>query len=273
MGWSALAAALWGGLYVVSQLAFADHLPPATLSLVRLGVGVTALVVAGRALPRLGDRRLALLGGLVAATLLVQSYGTYLSGAATGSLLTLLTPVFVAGLAPIVLGEPTRGPQWLGIALGLGGAILVIGPAGAGSVLGDVLLVTASLAWAAFTVLGTPLVRARGALAVTTSASTWALPPMVVATAVELALGAQFRLTPAGVLDLLYLGLGATALGWWAWYRGVERLPAAAAAVPFLLQPVVGVGLSALLFHAPVTLAFGVGSALVAVGMFLASRS
>ena len=32
MAWSALAAALWGGLYVVSQLAFGNHLAPATLS-------------------------------------------------------------------------------------------------------------------------------------------------------------------------------------------------------------------------------------------------
>ena len=273
MAWSALAAALWGGLYVVSQLAFAGHLPPATLSLVRLALGVAALVVAGRAVPRLADRRLALLGALVAATLLVQSYGTLLSGAATGSLLTLLTPVFVAALAPLLLGEATRAAQWAGIVLGLAGAALVIGPAGAGSLLGDALLVAASLTWAAFTVVGTPLVRAGGALAVTTAAAAWALPVMVVATAVELALGAEVRVTVAGVLELLYLGLGATALGWWAWYRGVERLPAAAAAVPFLLQPVVGVGLSALLFHTALTPAFAIGSALVAAGMMVASRT
>lgn len=273
MAWSALAAALWGGLYVVSQLAFADHLPPATLSLVRLAIGVAALLAAARSVPRLLDRRLAVLGALVAATLLVQTYGTYFSGAATGSLLTLLTPVFVAVLAPVLLGERTGAWRWAGIVLGVAGAALVIGPAGAGSLLGDALLVAASLTWAAFTVVGAPLVRGRGALAVTTAASLWALPPMAVATALELAAGATVRVTPSGVLELLYLGLGATALGWWAWYRGVERMPAAAAAVPFLLQPVVGVGLSTLLFQAPVTLAFGAGSVLVAVGMLVASRT
>lgn len=272
MTWSALAAALWGGLYVVSQLAFADHLPPALLSLVRLALGVAALGAVMRAVPPLRERRLALLGVLVAITLLVQSYGTYLSGAATGSLLTLLTPVFVAVLAPWLLHEPTRPLQWAGIALGIAGAALVIGPAGAGSLLGDGLLVAASLAWAAFTVVGTPLVRARGALSVTTAAGAWALPLMLVAAAVELALGATVRVTPTGVLDLLYLGLGATALGWWAWYRGVERMPAASAAVPFLLQPVVGVGLAAALFNTPLTASFLAGSTLVAGGMLVASR-
>ena len=273
MSWSALAAALWGGLYVVSQLAFADHLPPSALSALRLAIGLAALIAVRRGLPRLGEPRLALLGALVGATLLVQAYGTYYSGAATGSLLTLLTPVFVALLAPLLLGERSRPAQWAGIGLGVAGAALVIGPAGAGSPAGDLLLVAASATWAAFTVVGAPLVRARGALAVTTAASAWALPLVAAAAVVELAGGAQFRLTGAGALDLLYLGLGATALGWWAWYRGLERLPAAAAAVPFLLQPIVGVGLSALLFAAPITPLFAAGSVLVGLGMLVAARA
>jgi drug/metabolite transporter (DMT)-like permease len=269
--WSALAAALWGGLYVVSQLAFGNHLPPATLSLARLAIGVAALLVALRAIPRWRERRIALLGAIVALTLLVQAFGTYLSGAATGSLLTLMTPVFVALMAPFVLHEPTRLTQWVGIGLGIAGAAIVIGPAGAGSLLGDVLLVLASLTWAAYTVLGGGLVRERGALAVTTASAAWAIPFVLVATAVELALGARPAVDLAGVAELLYLGLGATALGWWAWYRGVEGAPAAAVAVPFLLQPVVGVGLSALFLGARLTLAFAIGSILVAAGMVVAS--
>ncbi|HEY8641176.1 MAG TPA: EamA family transporter, partial [Candidatus Dormibacteraeota bacterium] len=114
MAWSALAAALWGGLYVVSQLAFGNHLAPATLSLARLVIGVVALLVAMRAWPRLREARVAWLGAILAVTLVIQSVGTYLSGAATGSLLTLMTPVFVALLAPAVLQEKTRATQWLG---------------------------------------------------------------------------------------------------------------------------------------------------------------
>lgn len=275
MLWSALAAALWGGLYVVTQLAAGAHFPAATLSVARLALGVAALLAllaAQRRAPRLRDRGYALLGLVVAATLLTQTYGTYLSGGATGSLLTLLTPVFVALLAPLLLAERTGPWQWLGIALGLAGAALVIGPAGAGSPLGDALLVAASLAWAAFTVLGAPLVRERGALEVTAAAGVWALPPMAVAAAVELALGAQVRITPGALLEIAYLGLGATALGWWAWYRGVEKAPAAAAAVPFLLQPIVGVGLAIPLFGAPLTPGFLVGGGLVAAGMLVAGR-
>lgn len=272
MIYSGLAAALWGGLYVVSQLAFASHVPPATLSALRLALGVAALVVVMRRLPELRERRLAVLGALVAVTLLVQSFGTLLSGAATGSLLTLLTPVFVALLAPVVLAERTRGLQWAGIGLGLAGAAVVIGPAGAGSLLGDLLLVAASLSWAAFTVLGAPLVRQRGALEVTAAASIIGLPPIAIASAVEVLAGTPVQITASGGLMVAYLGLGATALGWWAWYRGVASSPAATAAVPFLLQPVVGVGLSAAFLGAHLGAGFALGAVLVGAGMLLASR-
>jgi drug/metabolite transporter (DMT)-like permease len=270
--YSGLAAALWGGLYVTSQIAFADHIPPATLSALRLGLAVLALALVMRRPPRLRGRLLAGLGVLVTTTLLLQSYGTLLSGAATGSLLTLLTPVFVALLAPVRLGEKTSRLQWLGIAIGVAGAVVVIGPAGAGSVPGDALLVAASLSWAAFTVFGASLVRERGALEVTMAASTWALPLIATAAAVELALGTSFHVSPGGALVIGYLGLGATALGWWAWYRGVERSPAAAAALPFLLQPVVGVGLSAAFLGARLGPGFVLGGVLVAAGMLVASR-
>lgn len=272
MLWSALAAVLWGGLYVVTQLAAGASFPAATLSVLRLALGVLALLAAMRRRPPLRDRRYALLGAVVAVTLLTQTYGTYLSGGATGSLLTLLTPVFVALLAPMLLGERTRSSQWVGIAVGIAGAALVIGPAGAGSALGDALLVVASLAWAGFTVLGAPLVRERGALEVVTAASIWALPVMAGVAAVETRTAAV-QLSPSALLEIAYLGLAATALGWWAWYRGVERAPAAAAAVPFLLQPVVGVGLSIPLFHQPLSPAFLAGSGLVAAGMLVASRT
>src|SRR5919108_944071 len=121
LGWPLLAAGLWGGMYVVSRLAFSD-VPPVTLGLLRLVVGLLALGGALRRLPPLADRRIVLLGVVLAATLMLQFWGTFLAGAAAGSLLTLTTPVFVALLAPVVLRERTHLRQWLAIALALVGA-------------------------------------------------------------------------------------------------------------------------------------------------------
>jgi drug/metabolite transporter (DMT)-like permease len=270
LAWPLLAAALWGGMYVVSRLTF-DSIPPITLGLLRVLIGVAVLGLVLRRVPLLRDRRLAGLGALLAATMMLQFLGTDLAGAAAGSLLTLLTPVFVAVLAPLFLQERTRWRQWAGIAIALAGAIAVSGGGTGSSLLGDVLLVGASLTWAAYTVLGAPLVRRLGALEITTGACLWALPMMVPGTILELAGGAHLAITGSGLLGALYLGVLATALAWWAWYRGVERLPAVTAAVFFLAQPVVGIALSIPIFHFPLTLGFAGGSLLVVIGMLLAT--
>jgi drug/metabolite transporter (DMT)-like permease len=270
LAWPLLAAALWGGMYVVSRLTF-DSIPPITLGLLRLLIGVAVLALVLRRVPLLRDRRLAALGALLAATLMLQFWGTDLAGAAAGSLLTLLTPVFVAILAPLFLAEQTRWRQWAGIVIALAGAIAVSGGGTGPSLLGDLLLVGASLTWAAYTVLGAPLVRRLGALEITTGASLWALPMMIPGTLLELAGGAHLAPTGAGLLGALYLGVFATALAWWAWYRGLERLPAVTTAVFFLAQPVVGIALSIPIFHFPLTFGFAGGSLLVVIGMLLAT--
>jgi len=270
LAWPLLAAALWGGMYVISRLTF-DAIPPITLGLLRLLIGVAVLALVLRRLPLLRDPRLAGLGALLAGTLMFQFWGTYLAGAASGSLLTLLTPVFVAALAPLVLRESTRRRQWLGIGVALAGATIVSGGAAGSSLLGDLLLVGASLTWGAYTVLGAPLVRRLGALEITAGASLWAIPMMIPGTVIELASGRPLLLSGPAILGALYLGVFATALAWWAWYRGVERLPAVTAAVFFLAQPVVGVALSIPIFHFPLTAGFLAGSVLVVVGMLLAT--
>jgi drug/metabolite transporter (DMT)-like permease len=268
--WPALAAALWGGMYVVSRLAFSD-VPPITLGLARLLIGVLALGAALRKLPPLRDLRIALLGLILAATLMAQFWGTDLAGAAAGSLLTLTTPVFVALMAPFLLREPTLAHQWAGIAIALAGAVLISGPARGSSLLGDVLLVVSSVTWAGFTVAGATRVRQLGALPVTTAASIWAIPFTLPGAAWELLSGQRFQLTESAVLSALYLGVFATALAWWAWYRGVERLPAATSSVTFLLQPVFGIGLSIPVFGLRPGLPFIAGSVLVAIGTLVAS--
>ena len=268
--WPLLAAALWGGMYVVSRLTF-HAIPPVTLGLARLLIGAGVLLLALRRLPALGDRRLAGLGALLAGTLMLQFWGTALAGAAAGSLLTLLTPVFVAIGAPLLLREPTGGRQWAGIAIALGGALLVSGGGTGSSAFGDLLLVGSAATWGAYTVLGAPLVRRIGALEITTGASLWALPMMLPGTILELASGQRFDPSLPALAGALYLGVFATALAWWAWYRGVQRLPAVTTAVFFLAQPVVGIALSVPIFRQPIGAAFIAGSILVAAGMLLAS--
>src|SRR5262249_35763145 len=115
-----------------------------------------------------GDQwRFLLLGGTLAATIITQFWGTALASAHEGALLTTMTPVFVAPLAWVLLGER---PGWRvvgGTTLALVGVVIVVasnvgggGSASSGSSLfGDALLLISALCWALFTVLGAPVVR------------------------------------------------------------------------------------------------------------------
>jgi len=177
----------------------------------------------------------------------------------------------------------------LGMLVALGGLTLVIatqpgtggGQGGprqggqAGLVLGDALLLLSALCWALFTVVGTPLTRRFSALAATTAACVWSIPLLLPLVPVELVLrgdrATPLALTPGAIAAVLYLGLGATALAWWLWYRGVARLPAGIAAVFFFAQPLVGGLLSGLLLHESLPSGFWLGGLVLAGGIVLVS--
>lgn len=77
----------------------------------------------------LGDKRLLVLRG-VFGLLALESYAWTLGKMALADawILQSMNPVFVALLAPVVLKERSSGPVWAALALGLGGAMLVVRP-------------------------------------------------------------------------------------------------------------------------------------------------
>ncbi len=287
-----LAACLWGGMYVVSKGSF-DAIPPITLGLLRVIIGgltlwlvlrLTARRAAQRGAaaasgPAPGDAwRFLLLGGTLAGTIITQFWGTALASAHDGALLTTMTPVFVVPIAWVMLGERPNWRVLAGTALALAGVVIVVAAnVGGGSaalhssLLGDALLLISALCWALFTVLGAPIVRRRSALVASTYATLWCILLLLPFVPLELAQRPIGAITPGLVLAVLYLGWGATSLAWFLWYKGVERLDAAVAAVFFFAQPLVGGLLSALFLHETLAPAFWLGGAVLAVGIVLAS--
>jgi drug/metabolite transporter (DMT)-like permease len=290
-----LASCLWGGMYVVSRAGF-GLIPPVTLGALRVILGGAALTLALRLAERSrrrtpktgaqawtsGDRwRAIALGGIVAATIIFQFLGTALASAHDGALLTTITPVFVVLLAWMLLGERPRWPVVAGMLLALIGVAIVVaaqtassggGPGDSGALLGDGLLVLSALAWALFTVVGAPLIRKHSALVAATSATRWSLLFMLPAAAIELALRDDWRalrLTPGAVAAVLYLGLGATALAWFLWYRGIARMEAGVASIYFFAQPVVGGLLAGIFLREALPAAFWLGGLVLAAGILV----
>jgi drug/metabolite transporter (DMT)-like permease len=133
------------------------------------------------------------------------------------------------------------------------------------------LLIISALLWALFTVLGAPLVRSTSALYVSTYGTLWGIVFLMPFAVWEL-LGHPLRALSWGALgSVLYLGIGATALAWFLWYKGVEQLSASVTSVFFFAQPLVGGLLSALLLHEALGTSFWIGGVILAAGILLVS--
>jgi len=261
----AIAAALWGGMYVVSAETFAA-IPPATLGLLRLLLGVAALatfaLLRGESLGWAKAPKGAVLraGIAVAASILLQFAGTALTSAVEGSVVTMATPVFVLIFGRLLEGIRVPRQAWLGIALAaIGVAALalrssggsdLVADASATRLLGIAMLIGGGAAWALFSSLGRPIVAVVGARNAVTLSAGLAIPVMLPFVVAELAVGGidlAAATTPSTLLAVLYLGVGATSIGWSCWYRGYAAAPPRLAAGVLFLQPLVaaalGVGL------------------------------
>lgn len=280
------AAALWGGMYVVSKWGF-TLIPPVTLGFLRvlIGGGALWLVVArgdGPAPGRDDWPAFVALGGWVTLTIATQFLGTELTNASQGSLLTVLTPVFTVLLGALVLGERVTRGKAAGIAVaGVGTAVVLAGQydltaAATGNLLGVGLLIVASVAWAGYTVWGLPVVRQYGALRAATYSTVTSIPMLGALAVGELwYLGlspGDVPFTASSTFAVLYLGLASTAAAWYLWYKGLEFVSAGTVAVFFFAQPVVGAALGGVLLAEPLGTGFVVGGAVMALGIWIVSR-
>lgn len=272
------AAALWGGMYVVSKDTFSE-IPPITLAALRLLLAGPALAVAllrrgGLRVPR--DRRLVVAALLLAGTLVVQFVGTDLATASEGALLTTTTPLFLVPLGWAFLRERPGAATVAGIAIGLTGVVLAVG-GGLGfrhSVWGPLLLLVSAAGWAGYTVATAPVARRDGALVAVTWATLLAIPIVGLLSLVEAPRWRAAAFTdPATLAAVAYLGLAASAAAWYLWNRGVAGLPAAVTGAFFFVQPLVGGVLARAVLGERLGLAFALGGALILAGVVLALRA
>ncbi|WP_090379662.1 DMT family transporter [Natronobacterium texcoconense] len=282
------AAALWGGLYVVSKWGF-DAVPPMTLAFLRVAVGSAALlaIVHVTAPPRQFSRRDLLgftaLGVVVAGSLATQFLGTALTTASQGSLVTVLTPVFTILLGVTVLGERLSGRLVVGIAVAtLGTVVVLTGQYDLSDVTGSAtagigMLLVASATWAAYTVFGKPLIERYSALETATYSCAVAVPVLGALVPLEVAATGTslwaIEPTPELIVAVLYLGLFGTAAAWYLWYKGMEYVDASVVSAFFFAQPVVGAFFGATLLGESPGSRFVVGGAVMAAGIYLVSTT
>jgi drug/metabolite transporter (DMT)-like permease len=168
--------------------------------------------------------------------------GVRLSTPANASLMYALTPVWTLLLSSALHQERLTALKLTGVLLAVGGVVLVLweeAPLPSSSTtLGNWLLLLASWAWALYTVLSQRVAMQLGALKTTALSMVlgWMLYlPLWAALGAELGLE---LLSPSLVLELLYMGVVTSGIGYLLWVAVLQRLEASKVAVFATLQPV-----------------------------------
>jgi drug/metabolite transporter (DMT)-like permease len=276
------AAAIWGGMYVVSDIVL-PVIPPFTLLTFRLLFGgfvlAFLLLASNKPVNITRPKLLRLLGvGVLGfgVSIGAQFVGTDLSTAMNGSLITSASPAFIVLFAVLILRERLTPRRVVAIALATVGVLFIIDLSqanfGSQTFLGDLALVVAALTWGLYSVLVRAVSKDTDTLVVTLFAfyggSLLTVPMMLVETNTR----PTGEITLPIVLGVLYLGVVSTAGAMWLWNRAFALVDASVASLFFFAQPLVGALLSALVLGQSFTNGMLVGSVLIAAGVLLALR-
>ena len=189
------------------------------------------------------------------------------------SLVLALTPILTAFLS-MLTGHERPGPRtWGGAALSIVGVALVSGAGvrvgGRDALIGTLILIGASLAWALYTVGARPIVRRYGSVR-TTAWTLWTgAVGLVVAGMPSLLRQDWDAVGPAAWGGLAFSATFAIGLAYLIWYRGVERIGNTRTAIFSNLTPVVALFAGALLLREEPSALALLGAALTLGGVMI----
>lgn len=278
-------AACWGGQFVAGRTV-APLLPPFTAGALRIAIAVGILLVLVRVLegglPRLDRRGVATMAalGLTGVMLWNAFFFPALARvpAGRGALIMALNPVVTALGMWLVFGERLTRVSWLGIALALAGAAVVISRGDLPSLFtgalgaGELLLFGTVLAWVSYTLIGRGALVRTSALAITTWAAVFGGAMLAVCALLEQPWAAIAALPAQGWLSIAYIAVFGTVLAFLFFTEGVRRIGPSRTAIFINFVPVFGVTFAALLLGEPVLASMIVGGAMVIGGVLLTNR-
>lgn len=278
-----LAAAIWGGMYVVSKIIL-GYIQPWLLLEMRfiISLFVLGFITWWKGLWKIQRQdvfKMALIG-LVGYTgsIGMQFVGTDLSSAAMGSLITAASPALISIFAFYILKERLHINKITALILATIGVLCVIGFPSTNNqtesmYLGNIILFGAAITWAIYTVLSKVQTQKYSSLTVTT----WSNLFGVIFT-IPIVIWEQ-EVTPTDLpedvwiwLGVLYLGIISTAVAFYFWNKGFEYLDASTGSLFFFLQPVVGSLLGFLLLDESLGITFLLGACLIGIGVYLSSK-
>jgi len=274
---------IWGATFVAMKVLLA-YVSPFELVGLRFAIGlpVLGLVLWTRKIPLAFDRRDALPLAFGASILLVHfilqpiALSFEKTTATNTGWIISFSPLGIALLSRVVLGERLSTGQVVGIALATLGVLVLVSKGEVASLswlesTGDWIILGTAFTWALYTIATRDLSRRRSPLAVTLVVFT----PVCLVGLAAIALGKDpsrlAHLPPAAIGSLLFLGVLGT-LAQWFWQLGVARIGAARAGVYVYLEPLATTVLAVPLLGESFGISTALGALLLLVGVWWAQR-
>lgn len=187
-----------------------------------------------------------------------------------------LSPAFVLVIAIIFLKESSSLKKIIGVVIAVIGTVLVIFERGielsSDHFLGNMLILVASLSWSLYTILGRDFSRKYGAIqstAMTMITGYLLYIPIFIFIPVDSVVG---DLSFVQWLEVAYLGLFTSVLGYALWYYALTKTEASKVAVFNNIQPVLTTILAVIFFGQQLSILFIIGGILIIIGVVLTQR-
>jgi drug/metabolite transporter (DMT)-like permease len=218
--------------------------------------------------------RLMALGTLgMAANQIFFALGVKQTSVAHGALIIGMTPVFVYLLTAVIGQETFRPRKFIGLAIALAGiGVLQANATGKSTLLGDSLVLLASLSFTAFTVFSKPLSGRQSPIATVTLNYTGAMLFLLPATII---VGWDYpfhQILPISWACLLFMALVPSVLCFLLYYRVLRGLPASKLSTFTYLQPILAGGMAIPFLGETLSWNLFTGGLLILLGVFATER-
>lgn len=279
---AAITVLIWGTTFISTKVLLRTFTPVEIL-FIRFVMGYLALWLAcprRLCLSSLRQEGLFAAAGLCGVTLyyLLENIALTYTLASNVGVIISIAPFFTAILSFMFLGGEKPRPRFFaGFLLAMAGICLIsFGSEAALSLnpMGDLLAVAAAMIWAVYSTL-TRKISALGLGTIQTTRRTFFYGLLFMApalTVMDFSVALSQFTQMKHLLNLLFLGLGASALCFVTWNIGVKVLGSVKTSVYIYMVPVITTLTSALILHEPVTVPAALGIILTLAGLFLSEK-
>jgi len=274
------AVSLWGPSFVATKIAL-QEVPPFTIAFLRFFVTSCLLYPLWRISSRdtfldRSSRRYLFFGALFGVTFyfVLSNLGLSFTTAGDAAMLMAAIPVICLVAETLWFRQAIPWRRGLGIIVSIIGVFMVIRQApslgGMDRVLGDLLVLAATLCWAAYTLIGRTLNRVPK-LALVAHQAMYGMLMLSPFALFEMGQWQKPSLIPC--LSILYLGLMCSAVTYLLYNYALKALEASQVSTFLNLVPIIGVIAAVLLLGEQVQLVQMIGGAVILVGVAVSTRS